>query len=104
MVRKCGGKKTAKGRKKKTERERNKVRGLFIGANIKKRKKKLSFHFQVVKPSFPAKSSLRRDRREREREEEERLCETEPDFEKIREADPINEHWMMVLKLRFQRR
>lgn len=74
MVRKCGGKKTAKGRKKKTERERerNKVRGLFIGANIKKRKKKLLFHFQVVKPSFPAKSSLRRDRREREREKKKR--------------------------------
>lgn len=34
------------------------------------------------------------------------MCETmscTPDFEKIREADPINEHWMMiVLKLRFQ--
>lgn len=69
MVRKCGGKKTAKGR----ERERNKVRGLFIGANIKKKKKKLSFHFQVVKPSFPAKSSLRRER-EREKEKRRRRC------------------------------
>ena len=81
------------------------MRGLFIGANIKKKKKKLSFHFQVVKPSFPAKSSLRRER-EREGKEEEEMCETmscTPDFEKIREADPINEHWMMiVLKLRFQ--
>lgn len=83
------------------------MRGLFIGANIKKRKK----NCRSISKSL-SRLSLRNHRcgeiEEREREgeekEEERLCETEPVFEKIREADPINEHWMMVLKLRFQRR